>query len=79
VLHLISIPLSIVSLKLRFVISDIVKVKIELDGKEVFSHGEFDNLINYDDSNCSKYDLELYTVPSMIRKILKTTKLREIV
>jgi len=57
----------------------ILRIKIVVDGVEKFNHGDFDDLFNTNDKNCKKYDLEEYIVPSVIRKILKTTKLREIV
>jgi len=56
-----------------------LRIKIVVDGEEKFSHGSFDNLEEFDDSNSQKYDLEEYKLPSVIRKILKTTKLREVV
>lgn len=56
-----------------------MRVKIVVDGEEKFNHGCFDNLADVNDCTVQKYDLEEYTVPAVIRKILKTTKLREIV
>ena len=57
-----------------------MKVKIEVDGIVKFSHDNFDDLINvYGDNLSQEFDLELYTIPAAIRKVLKVTKLREIV
>lgn len=56
-----------------------MRVKIEVDGEEKFSHGSFDDLKEYNDTDSQTFDLELYTVPSVIRKVLKITKLQEIV
>ena len=58
---------------------NIVRIKIVVDGVVKFDHGDFNDLLNINDNNCKIYDLEEYLVPSVIRKILKTTKLREIV
>jgi hypothetical protein len=59
----------------------VLKVKLEVDGEVKFCHenplaevGEAEN-----PDHQAAYDLEQYRIPSIIRKILKTTKLYEIV
>ena len=56
-----------------------IKVKIEVDGVEVFCHPNPLSLEDVPDSECATYDLEKYEVPAVIRKILKKTKTQEIV
>lgn len=57
-----------------------IKVSIKVDGVEKFAHKDMleCDIIN-DPESCARFDLEEYTVPSVIRKILKTTKLFEVV
>ena len=57
----------------------IVKVKISVDGKQVFEHPRFDDLTEIEvGKDAALYDMEKYQLPPVIRKILKTTKLQEI-
>lgn len=52
-----------------------LKVKIQIDGKEEFCHK--DPLAT--DGDSAFYDLEKYTLPSCVRKALKTAKVYEVV
>jgi tetratricopeptide (TPR) repeat protein len=57
----------------------IVKVKISVDGKQVFEHPRFEDLDEIEvGKDAALYDMEKYQLPPLIRKILKTTKLQEI-
>ena len=55
-----------------------MKIKVEIDGVVKYEHsGDFfsDDILNEVDlTNAAKYDLELYHLPPILRKILKTTK-----
>lgn len=53
-----------------------LKVRIEVDNKEMFCHP---NPLEVDLKDSTSYDLEQYELPAAIRKILKKTKLYEIV
>ena len=57
----------------------IVKVKIVVDGVIKYCHPHFDDLNALEPGDYTKYDLEEYTVPALIRKVLKTTKQMEVV
>ncbi|TNV85630.1 hypothetical protein FGO68_gene3643 [Halteria grandinella] len=55
-----------------------VLLKIEVDGVTLFEHPRMDDLSQIEVGvDSQKYDLELYTLPPVVRKILKTTKLTE--
>lgn len=54
-----------------------MKVSIEIAGQVVFSHPDLDELNPASESDCARIDLDLYTVPAVIRKVLKTTKVKE--
>lgn len=57
-----------------------MKVKIDIDGQRVFEHPRFDNMDELEVGvDVHKYDLEEYYLPPVMRKILKTTKMNEIV
>ena len=56
-----------------------MKVKISVDGTQVFEHPRFEDLDEIEvGKDAALYDLEKYQLPPLIRKILKTTKLQEI-
>ena len=45
----------------------------------MFEHPRFDDLSEIEVGiDCAKYDLEEYHLPSIIRRILKTTKMNEV-
>jgi hypothetical protein len=57
----------------------IVKVRIEVDGVNVFEHPRFDDLSEIEVGvDSAKYDLEEYQVPPVLRKVLKSSKLNEV-
>jgi hypothetical protein len=57
----------------------IVKVRIEVDGVNVFEHPQFDDLSEIEVGvDSAKYDLEEYQVPPVLRKVLKSSKLNEV-
>ena len=61
------------------VISDIVKVRIQIDGQVKFEHPRFDDLSEIEVGvDVAKYDMEEYQVPPVITKLLKTTKMNEV-
>lgn len=52
-----------------------------VDGVEKISHKgavDFDNLDQFSEEDCQRYDLEECMVPAVVRKVLKNTKLREV-
>ena len=55
-----------------------LKVRIEVDGEEKFCHSQFESM-DAGDEECATFDLEEYTVPGVIRKIIKTAKQFEII
>lgn len=59
-----------------------MKIKVEIDGVVKYEHGGLSDDITLgevDLTNAAKYDLELYHLPPILRKILKTTKQFEVV
>ena len=55
-------------------------MKIEIDGAVRFCHKNFNDLEAVEDGEeAQKYDLEEYTLPPVVRKILRGTKLNEVV
>jgi len=57
-----------------------LKVKIVVDGVEKYCSPNFEELEVWEEGvHVLKYDLEEYTVPAVVRRVLKKTKLKEIV
>jgi hypothetical protein len=57
-----------------------IKVKIEVDGDIKYCSPNFEELEVWEEGiDCLRYDLEEYTIPSVLRRVLKKTKLKEIV
>jgi hypothetical protein len=59
----------------------VLKIKLEVDGEIKFCHEEPTSEVGKAGENefQAAYDLEEYKLPAIIRKILRTTKLFEIV
>jgi hypothetical protein len=45
----------------------------------LFSHPAIEDFNPMNEEDCAKVDLDLYTIPAVVRKVLKTTKVKEIV
>lgn len=57
-----------------------MKVKIVVDGIEKYCSPNFEELEIWEEGkDILKYDLEEFTVPAVVRRVLKKTKLKEII